>query len=98
MKDEEIYNIFNTHKILNRPAKVSIDSHSGLAGIAYWINTYYNLPDEEKVDKKIPLIAKMKEMIDKEYEEGRNTVMGDEELDDMIRIIDPKLHKVFSVK
>ncbi len=98
LKDEEIYNIFNTHKILNRPAKVSIDSHSGLAGIAYWINTYYNLPDEEKVDKKIPLIAKMKEMIDKEYEEGRNTVMGDEELDDMIRIIDPKLHKVFSVK
>ena len=33
-KDEEIYNIFNTEKILNRPLSVEINKNSGLAGIA----------------------------------------------------------------
>ena len=31
LKDEEIYNIFDTAAILNRPASVAVDSHSGLA-------------------------------------------------------------------
>ena len=39
LKDQEIYNIFDTEKILNRPATVTISKTSGLAGIAYWINT-----------------------------------------------------------
>ena len=51
LKDEEIYNIFDTKKILNRPMHVSINNSSGLAGIAYWINEYYDLPDEYKISK-----------------------------------------------
>ena len=39
-KDEEIYNIFNTEKILNRPLSVEINKNSGLAIIAYWLNQY----------------------------------------------------------
>ena len=34
LKDEEIYNIFNTEKIINRPASVAIGKTSGIAGIA----------------------------------------------------------------
>ena len=46
MKDEEIYNIFDTNKFLNRPAGVMITKTAGLAGIAYWINEYFSLKDE----------------------------------------------------
>ena len=34
LKDEEIYNIFDTARLLNRPASVQISKTSGLAGIA----------------------------------------------------------------
>ncbi len=80
MKDEEIYNIFNTQKLLNRPALVSINQRSGLAGIAYWLKT--RKPDEEAVlyDKRSELVSQMKELIDREYEAGRNTSMSDDEL------------------
>ncbi len=82
MKDEEIYNIFNTEKILNRPPQVAIDAHSGAAGIAHWVNR--KLASEgivaEKIDKRSPLVTLMKELIDYEYGTGRTTTMSDEEL------------------
>ncbi|MBR6765460.1 MAG: 2-isopropylmalate synthase, partial [Clostridia bacterium] len=46
LKNEEIYNIFDTKAILNRPAMVIVDATSGLAGIAYWMNGYYHLEGE----------------------------------------------------
>lgn len=95
LKDEEIYNIFNTAKILNRPAHVSINNTSGLAGIAYWINDYYELPEEHRVDKREEIVAKVKAMVDAEYESGRNSVMGDDELDNLVRLADKKRHKQF---
>ena len=84
LKDEEIYNIFNTKKILNRPASVLIGKSSGLAGIAYWINSNYNLPESEQIDKKDPLIIKLKEWIDSEYEDGRQTTLSNIELETKI--------------
>ena len=95
LKDPEIYNIFDTAKILGRPARVSINNASGLAGIAYWINDYYDLPEEHRIDKRSELVSKMKEQIDNEYAEGRNSIMGDDELDNMIRLIDHDLHRKF---
>ena len=78
MKDAEIYNIFDTQTILNRRAEVSISNTSGLAGIAYWLNgNYFGC---EKVKKSDDLVIKMKEEIDKLYDEGRNTVMSEDEL------------------
>jgi len=79
MKDEEIYNIFNTEKMLGRPAQVSIDTHSGLAGIAYWINHRMGV----NVEKRSPVVVRMKEMIDELYAEGRNTSMSDAELTEL---------------
>jgi len=92
LKDEEIYNIFDTGKVLNRPATVAVDAHSGLAGIAFWMNGYYKLSEEMLVDKKSDLVARVKELVDQEYANGRNTCMGDGELDDMVHGIDPELH------
>lgn len=96
LKDEEIYNVFDTKKLLNRPMCVSINNTSGLAGIAYWINQYYDLPEEHKIEKSHPIVAQVKALIDKEYENGRCSVMGDDELDAYIMMCDKALHKKLS--
>ena len=98
LKDQEIYNIFDTEKILGRPARVVVDSFSGLAGIAFWINSYYGLKDEAKVDKKHPAIALMKEKVDEQYALGRTTVISDGELDAMLREADPELYAAVAVR
>ena len=99
LKDEEIYNIFNTQKILNRPPLVAIDSHSGLAGIAFWLNAFFNLPEEKKIDKHDGLVVAIKEEIDKEYLEGRNTVISDEEILNIIARVDkPRYRKLMQHK
>ena len=84
MKDEEIYNIFDTGKLLNRPAAVSISNTSGLAGLAYWINMRYKFSGEKAVLKNDWLVQEMKKRIDAMYADGRTTVMGDEELEALI--------------
>jgi isopropylmalate/homocitrate/citramalate synthase len=93
MKDAEIYNIFDTEKILNRPAEVAISNTSGLAGIAYWINKHYNLPEFCQVTKKDDIVIKTKEIIDNLYSDGRTTLMGDDELCAIIDSISPNLNK-----
>ena len=93
LKDEEIYNIFDTATILNRPASVAVDSHSGLAGIAHWLNSYFRLKGENAVGKQDPLVAAVKEQVDALYAEGRNTVMGDEELEVMVRDADQERYE-----
>ena len=95
LKDQEIYNIFDTEKILGRPPLVAIDSHSGLAGIAYWINAFFKLPEGSRIDKKDPLVESVKAAIDAQYESGRNTVLADEELLDLIKEADEKRFRGF---
>jgi Isopropylmalate/homocitrate/citramalate synthases len=93
LKDEEIYNIFDTTKILNRPASVAVDSHSGLAGIAHWMNSYFRLYGEHTVGKQDAIVLKVKKMVDELYSQGRNTVMGDQELDIMTRRADTRRYE-----
>ncbi len=96
LKDEEIYNIFDTKKLLNRPLHVSINNTSGLAGIAYWINEYFEIDVQNRIDKAHPIIAKIKEVVDTEYAQGRVSVMGDDELVNIIRSIDKAFYKKLS--
>lgn len=98
LKDQEIYNIFDTEKILGRVPRVVVDAFSGLAGIAYWINAYYELPTEDKVQKGDELVAKIKEFVDKEYASGRTTSISDGELDTMISLLDSQRHAYFLSK
>lgn len=97
LKDEEIYNIFNTSKILNKPATVSVDEHSGLAGIAFWMNSYYGLKGDDMVVKTDPIVSKIKEKVDLMYADGRTTVMGDNELDFIFSQLDPETHVYLAV-
>ncbi len=80
LKDEEIYNIFDTKKILNRPASVLIGKTSGLAGIAYWVNEHYGLQGDEAIGKKDPRVIAMKKWVDQAYEDGRQTNISNSEL------------------
>ena len=94
LKDEEIYNIFDTSRILGRPPQVVIDAHSGLAGITIWINNYYDLKGDRKIDKKDDRIRKIKEWIDDEYDRGRVTVISDVEMEQLIGEFAPALLKL----
>ncbi len=84
LKDEEIYNIFNTDKILNRRPAVMLSKTSGLAGIAYWINENYRLSASEAIDKRDDLVVKLKDWIDSEYEGGRQTSLSTHEIEEKI--------------
>ncbi|NLU33057.1 MAG: 2-isopropylmalate synthase [Clostridiaceae bacterium] len=91
LKDEEIYNIFDTTKILGRPPVVVVDKHSGLAGVAAWLNGYFMLKGDKAIDKKNEKVAKIKAWIDKEYENGRTTVMSDAEMEQLAKEYFPEL-------
>ena len=58
-----------------------ISKTSGLAGIAYWINQNYSLSGDKAVGKRDELVLKLKEWIDKEYEDGRQTSLTTAELE-----------------
>lgn len=84
MKDEEIYNIFNTKKLLNRAPGVSVSKTSGLAGIAYWMNEHYELLGDERMTKDNPVVAALKDWVDEMYADGRTTSLSNQEMEDKI--------------
>ena len=81
LKDEEIYNIFDTNKLLNRKSAVILGQNSGLAGIAYWINENYSLSGADAVGKRDELVVKVKDWIDSQYADGRQTSLSPHELE-----------------
>ena len=89
LKDAEIYTIFDTNKILNRPATVEISKTSGLAGIAYWINQNYRLEGDKALSKNDPLVVALKQWVDAEYENERQTVMSHKEMEEKIEELAP---------
>ena len=80
IKNEEIYNIFDTGKILNRPVDVLINDKSGSVGIAYWINKHLNLKGDMQVDKKHPGVLKLAKWVASEYDKGRITAISHKEM------------------
>jgi isopropylmalate/homocitrate/citramalate synthase len=89
MKDEEIYTIFDTKKLLNRDAAVQISKTSGAAGIAYWINQTYRLTGEEKIAKNDPIVQTLKQWVDELYEAGRQVVLSNKELEEKLEELAP---------
>ena len=86
MKNEEIYNPFNTEKLLGRPVRIGLTDKSGVAGILAWINYRYELGEE--VDKDDPRLRQIHDWISAEYEGGRVPAISDEEMD-------AQVHKAF---
>ncbi len=84
LKNKEIYNSFDTDKILGNPPRIAVNSYSGLAGIAAWINYYFKLEDKKKIDKRDSRTLPIKEWIDKEYSLGRTSSIDDNELKELV--------------
>jgi isopropylmalate/homocitrate/citramalate synthase len=93
LKDEEIYNIFDTAKILGRPPRVAVDKTSGMAGVSWWINTYFNLPPARRMDKKSEVVRKITEWVDAQYRQERTTSISDEEMLAQVRLYLPQLEE-----
>lgn len=85
IKNEEIYNIFNTEKLLKRPLGIAITDKSGTAGIAKWLNSHLGLTGDHAIDKKDPGVIRINKDIAEQYEKGRQTSMSNEELEKLGR-------------
>ncbi len=81
VKNEEIYNIFDTKKLLKRPISITITDKSGIAGVAYWVNHRLKLEEDRRLDKRHPGLQKIFKQVMNEYEKGRNTSISAEELE-----------------
>jgi isopropylmalate/homocitrate/citramalate synthase len=95
MKNEEIYNIFDTRKVLNRPVAVGITDKSGVSGIAYWVNSYFEIPEGEKLAKDNAGIVKIKDVVDSAYEGGRIIGISDEEMIEWTKQYLPDIYNKF---
>lgn len=80
LKNEEIYNIFDTDKILNRPARVNVTDKSGIAGVAHWVNNYLGLKPESALDKRHAGLGAIYEWVKEQYSLGRVTSISDDEM------------------
>jgi isopropylmalate/homocitrate/citramalate synthase len=76
LKDEEIYNCFDTRKLLNRPPDVAITDKAGAAGVKHWIEARYEI----EIPKHDRRIVKIKDRIDAEYAADRVSAISDEEM------------------
>jgi hypothetical protein len=85
LKNEEIYNVFNTEKLLNRPVELAVSDVSGLAGIALWMKKYFRKA-KTPVTKNDPGVQKIYEWMMTQYDAGRTTAITDEELLDQAKL------------
>lgn len=76
LKNEEIYNCFDTQKLLNRPIGVAITDKTGAAGIKHWIESRYEID----IPKHDPRVLYIKDKIDAEYAANRVSMISDREM------------------
>lgn len=93
IKNEEIYNIFNTAKILNRPMGINVNDKSGVAGVAFWVDQNLGLSGGRRIDKHHPGIRKIFEWVEAQYAEGRTTTISNEEMMKVAREYLPEYFK-----
>ena len=76
MKNEEIYNCFDTNKLLKRPVGIAITDKTGAAGIKHFIEDRYEI----EIAKHDPRVIGIKDRIDAEYEAERVSAISDTEM------------------
>ncbi|MBN1417940.1 MAG: histone-lysine N-methyltransferase [Planctomycetes bacterium] len=86
-KFQEIYNPFDTVRILNRPIGITVNDKSGAAGVALWLKLNLGI----ELDKRDPRLHPIVRDIQRQYETGRLTAMGGEELRALARYHLPDL-------
>lgn len=90
-KNEEIYNIFDTTRILDRAVPIIITDKSGRAGVAYWINQNLRLEGGKAVSKTNPFVGMIYNRILMAYEKGRNTSFSNKEMIALVKRYMPEM-------
>jgi isopropylmalate/homocitrate/citramalate synthase len=81
LKNEEIYNCFDTQKLLSRPIGVAITDKTGAAGIKHWIESRFEI----EIAKHDPRVLKIKDNIDAEYAADRVSMISDKEMYEWVK-------------
>ena len=81
LKNEEIYNCFDTKKLLGRKVGVAITDKTGAAGIKHYIEERYEI----EIAKHDPRVTAIKNKIDAEYVAERVSAISDEEMNAWIK-------------
>lgn len=82
LKNPEIYGIFDTELLLNRPIEVMVTDKSGVAGIAQWLNDYVRkMPGEhDPISKRHPGVRRIYDWVMEQYAQGRTSSISSEEM------------------
>lgn len=80
IKNEEIYNIFDTTRLLKRPLGVNITDKSGVAGVAFWVNQQLLAGGYQPMDKRHPALERIYAWVTEQYQNGRTTTLTGEEM------------------
>ncbi len=96
-RDEQIYNIFDTEKLLARPPRVAITDKSGTDGVVHWVNEFFGLKGEDRINKiKIHKLARW--VIDQYDEHDRLTAISDQELEAKVKELMPEYWEKYKGK
>ena len=83
-QDERIYNIFDTTKLLGRPPRVAITDKSGADGVAHWVNEFFGLKGDDRINKiRVHKLARW--VVDQYENDGRLTAISDQELEAKVK-------------
>ena len=90
-KFEQIYNIFDTTALLNRPPRVAITDKSGSDGVALWVNEFLGLKGDERLT--VMKMAKIFRWVMDQYDkEGRMSSITDQELEEQVKLHLPEYY------
>lgn len=88
-QSEAIYNIFDTTKLLGRPPRVGITDKSGVDAVAIWVNDFFGLSGDERLNKiRVHKVARW--VMDQYEVDERLTAISDEEMESKVKELMPK--------
>ena len=83
-RDERIYSIFDTAKLLGRPPEVVVTDKGGTDAVQMWVNNFLGLHHGDKVRKT--RVAKIMRWVTDQYEvEKRTTAISDREMAELVK-------------
>ncbi len=91
-RDERIYNIFDTSKLLNRPPEIAITDKSGADGVQLWVNNFLGIHGKDMI-KKTKLVE-ISKWVNNQYNiEKRTTAISDKEMAHLVKKYLPEAYK-----
>jgi citrate (Re)-synthase len=83
IKDEEIYNPFDSASLLGRPPRVAITDKSGAAGLLMWVRDHR--PElAQGLTKQDARLRRLSDAVSEEYAAGRMTSLSDAEVGELV--------------